>query len=199
MPDAPEEPGSPDARALELALVEEATKKSGLVWIAAEPDGTPRAAWHTWFDGAAYLITGGAEQRLPGVVDGASVRVIVRSKDKGGRLVTWRGSVRAIAPGSERWNAVLPQLHADRLNHRDGERQPERWAVESVLLRVEPVADAPLLEMAGGVPDLAGAAARAPMPSGSGAEPVRTSPATTTRRLPRMIGGLPRGRRRRRS
>lgn len=66
------------------ALIEEATKKSGLVWVQG-PDGPARALWHVWHEGAACLIGDGpGEQPLPGLADGAEARVTVRSKDKGG-------------------------------------------------------------------------------------------------------------------
>ncbi|MFD5348029.1 hypothetical protein ACFWJY_30855, partial [Streptomyces anulatus] len=79
---------APDAAAdlLERALVEEATKKSGLVWVRG--DGPARAVWHVWHDGAAHLVGGGpGEQPLPeGLADGGRAEVTVRSKDKGGRI-----------------------------------------------------------------------------------------------------------------
>jgi hypothetical protein len=164
--------------ALEAALVEEATKKSGLVWIARDDDPAhSRPVWHVWADGALHVVTGPSEQELPGVEPGGTVRVTVRSKDKGGRLVTWRGRVGVVEPGTPAWDAVVPALHAARLNQHDGEEQPRRWAREARVLRIEPVGRP--LE----TPDR-------DMPSGSGAATVPPSPLTTTRRAPRMVGGL---------
>ncbi|NEE53039.1 hypothetical protein G3M55_51635, partial [Streptomyces sp. SID8455] len=49
---------------LEKALVEEATKKSGLIWVRAA--GPARAVWHVWHEGAAHLVGDGpGEQPLP--------------------------------------------------------------------------------------------------------------------------------------
>ena len=80
----------------DFALVEEACKKSSLLWIAV-PGLRDRAVWHVWQEhdgrGAVYLVTGGGEQNVPGLSDGQLVRVTVRSKDKGGRLATWSGLV----------------------------------------------------------------------------------------------------------
>ena len=42
---------------LGLALVEEATKKSGLIWVKGALPGA-RALWHVWHDGAVYATTG---------------------------------------------------------------------------------------------------------------------------------------------
>jgi hypothetical protein len=155
--------GLPDA-----SLIEEACKKSGLIWIAV-PGARDRAAWHVWHEyggtGAVYVVVGGEEQPLPGLAGGITVRVTVRSKDKGGRLVTWPGAVSKIVPGSPEWTQVLPALHAKRLNARDGEAQPERWAASSMIFRIEPH----------GVP-IERPGAYSPK---SGAAPVPASPATT--------------------
>jgi hypothetical protein len=155
--------GLPDA-----ALIEEACKKSGLIWVAV-PGARDRAAWHVWHEhdgtGAVYVVVGGGEQPLPGIAGGIVVRVTVRSKDKGGRLVTWPGAVSKVAAGSEEWAGVVPALHAKRLNARDGEAQPERWAANSLIFRIEPHGAA--LERPGAY------ATR------SGAAPVPVSPATT--------------------
>jgi hypothetical protein len=126
----------------EAALIEEACKKSGLIWVAV-PRARDRAAWHVWHEreggqGAVYVVVGGGEQEIPGLADGITVRVTVRSKDKGGRLVTWPGRVTRVPPGSAEWAEVIPALHAKRLNAHDGEAQPERWAARSAVFRIEP-------------------------------------------------------------
>ncbi|MEU1279889.1 hypothetical protein [Streptomyces sp. NPDC005805] len=119
------------------ALVEEATRKSGLVWVRG--DGPARALWHVWHDGAAHVVGDGpGEQPLPGLADGGSAEVTVRSKDKGGRLVVWTASVRALEPGSEAWEAAVAELKGKRLNAPDAERMTERWARECRVLRLEP-------------------------------------------------------------
>lgn len=122
------------------ALVDEATKKSGLVWVR-KPGRGERAygVWHLWQDGSAYVLTGGGEQKLPALDDRAYVTV--RSKDKGSRLVTWIASVDVVAPRTDSWDAVVPDLLAKRLNLPDGERAPDRWARECVLYRLTPTGD----------------------------------------------------------
>ncbi|MEU1918465.1 hypothetical protein [Streptomyces massasporeus] len=156
---------------LDQALVEEATKKSGLVWVQG-PDGPARALWHVWHEGAACLVGDGpGEQPLPGLADGAEARVTVRSKDKGGRLVTWTARVTELAPGSEAWDATVAELKGKRLNAPDGEAMPGRWARECRVLRLEPTG------------------ATAPLPDDSLSEPPLPSPALTRRPVP---AGLPR-------
>jgi hypothetical protein len=157
------------------ALVEEATKRSGLVWLALPDLPQPRAAWHVWHDGAAYVVTGGIEQPLPGLPEAERVTVTVRSKDKGGRIVSWVAAVQEVAPESDEWAAVVPLLAKERLNAPDGEAQTERWAQEAFVMRLTPTGE--VTEAPGEMP--AGYAAVRPVPS----------PATSVGRSPFMVGG----------
>ncbi|AYG80622.1 hypothetical protein DWB77_02760 [Streptomyces hundungensis] len=123
---------------LDQALVEEATKKSGLIWVRGA-GVAERALWHGWLDGAAYVVGGGpGEQPLEGLSDGGTATVTVRSKDKGGRLVTWTASVSEVPAGSEAWDTAVAELKGKRLNAHDGEAMPARWAAECRLLRLTP-------------------------------------------------------------
>ncbi|MFE5732579.1 hypothetical protein ACFQ7A_16935 [Streptomyces sp. NPDC056528] len=154
------------------ALVEEATKKSGLVWVRGT--GPARALWHVWHDGAALVVGDGpGEQPLPGLVDGGTAEVTVRSKDKGGRIVAWTAAVRELPAGTEEWDAAVAELKGKRLNAPDGEAMPERWARECRVVRLD------LREVAAELPD--GSLAAVPLPT-----------AATTRRpvpaaLPRLL------------
>ncbi|MFB7912690.1 hypothetical protein [Streptomyces sp. NPDC056061] len=153
------------------ALVEEATKKSGLVWVRGT--GPARALWHVWHEGAAHLVGDGpGEQPFPpGLTDGSVAEVTVRSKDKGGRLISWTAAVTELSPHSEEWEAAVAELKGKRLNAPDAERMPERWARECRVLRLTPG------EFSTRLPD--GSLAAAPLPS----------PAITRRPVP---AGLPR-------
>ncbi|MFI0999131.1 hypothetical protein ACIP10_22305 [Streptomyces galbus] len=157
---------------LDQALVEEATKKSGLVWVRPEGAAAARALWHVWHEGAACLVGDGpGEQPLSGLADGGRAEVTVRSKDKGGRLVSWTARVVQLAPGGEAWDAAVAELRGKRLNAPDGEAMTGRWARECRVLRLEPTGTT------------------LPLPEGSlAAAPVPT-PATTRRPVP---AGLPR-------
>ena len=53
---------------------------------------------------------------LPGLADGAEAKVTVRSKDKGGRLVSWTADVDEVRPGTELWDTVTALLAKERLN-----------------------------------------------------------------------------------
>ncbi|MEU1037502.1 hypothetical protein ACFYP4_18990 [Streptomyces sp. NPDC005551] len=166
---------------LDRALVEEATKKSGLIWVTGGPQAPDapeghtapsRPLWHVWHDGAVCLVGDGpGEQPLPGLADGGDAVVTVRSKDKGGRLVSWAARVVELAPRSPEWEAAVADLKGKRLNAPDGEAMPERWAAECRVLRLEP------------------RGTTAALPTGSLAAVPLPTPATTRRAAP---AGLPR-------
>ena len=55
-----------------------ALRKAGAVWVA--PTGRrPRLVWTLWRDGGFWVAVGGGEQDVPGLTDGASCTVTVRS------------------------------------------------------------------------------------------------------------------------
>ncbi|MDL4819787.1 hypothetical protein [Actinomadura opuntiae] len=162
---------------LNRALVEEAAKKSGLLWLDLPGLPQPRAAWHVWHDGSAYVLTGGeGEQPLPGLPEADRVTVILRSKDKGGRLVTFTADCAPVEPGTELWDEVAPLLAKERLNARTHEGQLETWADESWIVRLTPAETAD-------DPEPGGYATVRPVPT----------PATTAGPPPRMFGGRRRG------
>jgi hypothetical protein len=161
---------------LEAALVKEAVKRSGMLWIGLPGLPQPRAAWHLAHDDSVYVLTGGeGEQPLPGLPEAQTVPVTVRSKDKGGRLVTWVAAVSLVEPGGEEWNTVVPLLAKERLNAAAREGQSELWARESYVIRLTPTGE--VTEVPGRQPD-----------DYAVARPVPT-PATTASRRPFMVGG----------
>jgi hypothetical protein len=154
------------------ALVEEATKKSGLIWVRGA--GPVRALWHVWHDGAAHVVGDGpGEQPLPQLADGGTAEVTVRSKDKGGRLIAWTAAVSELAPHSQAWEAAVAELKGKRLNAPDAEQMTERWARECRVLRLEPKDSTTEL------PD--GSLAAVPLPTGA------TTRESAPAALPRLL------------
>lgn len=112
-------------------LVAEATRRSGVVWVAGQ------LLWHVWHDGAMHVVGGGPEQPLP-VGPGDRALVVVRSQAaQAGVVVEWPAQVSAVEPGTPLWEEVVPLLAAERLNALAG--QVERWAAECVVLRFTPI------------------------------------------------------------
>ena len=136
------------------ALIAEATKRAGVVWLTIPGQGKPVPVWHIWRTvsepgaleppppGAAYLVTGPGEQPAPGLGAAGRVTVTVPSKQAGGALVTWTAGVRRVKPGSAEWAAVIGALVAGRLNAAlaPGEVSPaERWANTGTVFCLTPV------------------------------------------------------------
>ncbi|MER5635796.1 hypothetical protein ABT095_02430 [Kitasatospora sp. NPDC002227] len=166
---------SPAEQALhDRALLEEAAKKSGLLWVRADGQSQARALWHAWHDGAVVVIGEGGEQPLHGLTPGAGAEITVRSKDKWGRLTGWPAKVSELTPRSEAWLGAVEELKGKRLNAPDTDTIEERWARDCRVLRLEPVG--PLTEQPGSMPD-----------DSHNAVPM-ASPATTRRPIP---AGLP--------
>ncbi|MEU3031103.1 hypothetical protein ACPCBC_06445 [Streptomyces incarnatus] len=124
---------------LARALIEEAAKKSGLLWVRGADASAARAVWHVWHEGAVCLVGDGpGEQPLTGLADGGTAEVTVRSKDKGGRLVSFTAAVSEPAAGTPQWEAAVAELKGKRLNTPDAEVMTDRWARECQVLRLVP-------------------------------------------------------------
>ena len=145
-----------------LALVAELGKKTSVCWLRyAEGYAAPteHAAWHVWHDDALLLVSGGDEQPLPGISDAEEVAVTMRSKENGGRLVTWAGAPVRIMPGTEAWAPAAAALASARISIPSLSQTPVEWARSSVITRIEP---ASVLEAPGSLPDSSHAAAPRP-------------------------------------
>jgi hypothetical protein len=154
-------------------LIDEATKKSGLVWVTTVAGVSP--VWLLWHEGAAYVLSGPGEQPCDGLEPGGPATVTVRSKDKGSRLVTWVADVSRLEPGGDAWTAIVPLLMGKRLNLVDGEAAAARWARDCLVHRLTPtgeLTDSP-----------------EHMPDGSLAAPPLPTPATTDVPMPFTVGG----------
>jgi len=119
------------------ALLSEAGKKSGLLWIDV-PGDRAWPAWHVWLDGTAYVVTGPDEQHLPWLP--ADLAVTFRSKSTGGRLVTVPARASIIKPDDEHWEVATTALKASRLNAPAGDTIA-RWANEATIYALTPHGD----------------------------------------------------------
>lgn len=138
-------PSSVPPEDLERALVAECAKKSRVCWLTwgdpAGPAGPsqPRLVWHAWYDGA-LLVLSGDDQLLPGIGEATTAQVVMRSKDTGGRLVTWSGSVATVDPTSDSWDEHAAALLGVRLNLPDPAQTLARWRTHATVVRVAPTA-----------------------------------------------------------
>jgi hypothetical protein len=164
--------GDRDQRLL-AALVEELMRKSGLCWVRLAGGDRDHAVWHLWQDGAAYVVSGGEEQPLPGVEEAETATVVARTKDSRQRMLAWRADVQTVRPEDPEWDTVVRALVASRLNLPDLHDAANRWARECVVTRLTPT----------------GEVAESPdsLPDGDLAAPPLPTSATTRRGLPRVL------------
>ena len=144
------EPGPAQPEPGRLALIAEATKRAGLIWVTVPDDAggaaagpqRPHPVWHIWRD-AAYVLTGPGEQDVPGLGGARRVTVSVASKDTGGLLVCWTARVSRVEPDSAEWSGIIGALLAGRLNEpaSPGAGSPaQRWARTATVYRLSPAA-----------------------------------------------------------
>lgn len=157
------------------ALLDEALKKSGLLWLTRADADRSHAFWHAWVDGRAYLLTGRGEQPDPHLDDGEQVLLLVRSRDDAHRLLVVETVAEPVGVDDADWQAATAALAAGRLNLPRAHEAPARWAADAavVVYRLTP-ADV-LLEGPGHYPDDDHRAAPPP------------TPATTVGRAPRVL------------
>lgn len=122
------------------SLIADLAKKSGLVWISY--DGRTHAIWHEWVGDAVCLVTGGTEQQLPGITDQQTVTLLLRSKATRALVAEAPAQVEIVSPESEHWDEITAALKSGRLNLHDSAHAVERWARESVVLRLVPTGTA---------------------------------------------------------
>jgi hypothetical protein len=125
-------------------LVEEAVKKASLAWISVG-DGPARGLWCMPLEGTLIVVSGPGEQSAPGLAEAARATVRLRG-DSGGLIVIWEAVVARLAPGSEEWEAVTPQLAGKRLNASGSAAQlVTRWAdTGCAVVRLTPADEQPI-------------------------------------------------------
>ena len=156
----------------EAALVAELAKKSWLCWITYGDPSRVHPVWHAWVDDAICVVAGGDEQPLPDIEDQSDVLITLRTKITRERLMTVRAQVERVGPDHPQWEAITAALVTGRLNLVDPPGAPERWARDSVVVRLVPV---DVVEAPGSLPD-----------DRAAAEPI-DSPATTVGRPPPVL------------
>lgn len=143
-------------------MIDEALKKSALIWLVREPPRPEHAYWHAWVDGRAYLLTGPGEQPDPDLHEGELLRVVVRSKDTVQRLLVLDATADRLQADDADWEAATAALAAGRLNLRHAEQAPARWAGDPATAIYRLTLGTELVEGPGQYADIAHRAAPAP-------------------------------------
>jgi hypothetical protein len=128
----------------DAAVLDEALKKSTVVWIEVPGEGGTggRAvpAWYGTLDGHVYVLTGGSEQRIPGLADADRAVLVARSKELQSLVAEVEASARVVPPDDPLFARVVAVLLPRRLNLRDGDQAAERWRKECTLVELTPSA-----------------------------------------------------------
>ena len=163
-----------------MALVGEAVKKSSVAWLSVA--GAPaRAVWFVNEGSDLLLVTGGAEQEVPGLGEAGEIptRLTLRSKDTNARLVEVEVEVTTLVTDSEQWTAAAKALSPKRLNG-VSEDLTAQWRETASLFRLKPT-------VVVGADGIFAEASEALASDGS-YEELRQSPAGTGRPIPFHIG-----------
>jgi len=132
----------PYAAASPVAVLDEALKKSTVVWVevpgSAGTGGRAVPAWYGTLDGRVYILTGGHEQRIPGLAEADRVLLAARSKELQSLVAKVEASARVVPAADPLFARLVPVLLPRRLNLRDGEEAGDRWRKESTLVELTP-------------------------------------------------------------
>lgn len=127
------------------AEVEDAVKKSDVIWVGQERNGRDRAVpvWFAYHQGRIYLIhsddrTSG-EQQIPGLPDAVELVVVTRHKYRETRAGRFHAAVRLIEANDPEFDGLAAIL-ADRRRDRHGppEDAIRKWKQSCVIAELTP-------------------------------------------------------------
>ncbi len=104
-------------RTAEHPLVQDALKKSTIVWLSWRAQDSERSmpVWYMPDGPRLYVLSGEREQRLEGAEAMTECTVTVRAKNKNIRLAELPARVRVVPAGAE-WDELALKLAEKRLN-----------------------------------------------------------------------------------
>jgi hypothetical protein len=126
------------------AEVEDAVKKSDVIWVGAETDGhRPVPVWFAYHQGRIYLLhcqdAESGEQQIPGLPEESELAVVTRRKGRETRADRFHAVARLIEPDSPEFDQFAAIL-ADRRRDRHGPPQDaiRRWKSGCVIAELTP-------------------------------------------------------------
>ncbi len=140
--DDTEEPGPEKGPAPPAALVDEALRKSDILWLSVDTD--PSKSIPCWFvytkDKKLYVLSGEPQQIIPYAAHARSAHVVVRWKGRDAQMVEFDAGVRPItAADTERFEEVGHLLVAKRQSVRSSASETiSSWMRDGVILELVP-------------------------------------------------------------
>jgi len=120
------------------APVQEALKKSTIIWLRWEAEGRSHTmpVWFLNDKGRIYVLSGERVQTIPGAEKITGCDVIFRWKGKNARIAEVPAMVKVVEPGPE-WDQVAEKIAEKRLNIPGlPEETAKRWRDECVILEL---------------------------------------------------------------
>jgi hypothetical protein len=125
--------------------VEDALKKTDVIWVGVESNGRDRAVpvWFAYRQGRIYLLhssdADSGEQQIPGLPDAPELVVVTRRKGRDTRADRFHAAVRLIEPDSPEFEGLASVL-ADRRRDRHGppEDAIKRWRSSCMIAELTP-------------------------------------------------------------
>ena len=91
---------------MEIAQVlDAALRKAAAIWITV-PAHPPRLVWALWRQNTIWLATGGTEQQVPGLGDGTTCTITVRSPSTHSHLLETQAIAHNVEPDEETAQAL---------------------------------------------------------------------------------------------
>ena len=126
----------------DTAVLDEALKKATVAWVEVPGEGGTNGkavpVWYGVLDGRVYVLTGGSEQRVPGLAETGQVVLRARSKEQQSLIAEVEAATRVVEPSDPLYAQVAAVLLPRRLNLRDGEQAVDRWRKECTLVELTP-------------------------------------------------------------
>jgi hypothetical protein len=127
------------------AEIEDAVKKSDVIWVGQEQNGRDRAVpvWFAYHQGRVYVLHSdrpdSGEQQIPGLPEAPEVVVVTRRKGRDTRADRFPAAVRLIEPDSPEFDPLAAIL-ADRRRDRHGPPQDaiRTWKQSCVIAELTP-------------------------------------------------------------
>ena len=126
----------------DTAVLDEALKKSTVVWVDVLGEGGTHGravpVWYGLLDGRVYVLVDGSEQHVPGLAEASQVVLSARSKEQQSLVAEVEASARVVPGSDPLFDKVVPVLLPRRLNLRDSDHAADRWRKESTLVELTP-------------------------------------------------------------
>lgn len=122
--------------------VDAALDKGAIAWLTTVDEKQrkhTKPIWYGYQRGIVYVLTGPGEQAIPGLAEGTTVKLAVRSKEKQSLVGEMDCSVRLLPKGLE-WVAIARDiLLGRRLNLTDGDQAVDRWGKNAEIYVLTPI------------------------------------------------------------